>query len=39
MTFLTAGYPTPDQTVDNLLALERGGVDVIELGKVYIIEG
>ncbi|CEP11472.1 hypothetical protein [Parasitella parasitica] len=32
VTFLTAGYPTPDETVESLLALERGGADVIELG-------
>ncbi|GAA5809361.1 anthranilate synthase / indole-3-glycerol phosphate synthase [Mucor flavus] len=32
VTFLTAGYPSPDETIKSLLALERGGVDVIELG-------
>ncbi|KAI8333500.1 tryptophan synthase beta subunit-like PLP-dependent enzyme [Choanephora cucurbitarum] len=32
VTFLTAGYPSPDITVDNLIALEKGGADVIELG-------
>lgn len=33
VTFITAGYPSPEDTVENLLALERGGADVIELGK------
>lgn len=33
VTFLTAGYPTPTETVESLLALQRGGADVIELGK------
>lgn len=33
VTFITAGYPSPEVTVENLLALERGGADVIELGK------
>jgi tryptophan synthase len=33
VTFLTAGYPSPADTVDSMLALERGGADVIELGK------
>ncbi|KAG2213167.1 hypothetical protein INT47_011316 [Mucor saturninus] len=32
VTFLTAGYPTLKDTVESLLALERGGADVIELG-------
>ncbi|CEG82658.1 Putative Bifunctional tryptophan synthase TRP1 [Rhizopus microsporus] len=32
VTFITAGYPSPEDTVENLLALERGGADVIELG-------
>ncbi|KAI7905556.1 tryptophan synthase beta subunit-like PLP-dependent enzyme [Cokeromyces recurvatus] len=32
VTFLTAGYPTPKETVESMLALERGGADVIELG-------
>ncbi|KAG0946935.1 hypothetical protein G6F57_002739 [Rhizopus arrhizus] len=30
--FITAGYPTYTDTVETLLALERGGADVIELG-------
>lgn len=37
VTFLTAGYPSPAETVESLLALERGGADVIELGKLLLI--
>ncbi|KAF9961829.1 tryptophan synthetase [Modicella reniformis] len=32
VAFITAGYPHPSETVDIMLALERGGVDIIELG-------
>ncbi|KAI8320921.1 tryptophan synthase [Martensiomyces pterosporus] len=32
VAYVTAGFPSPDQTVDILLELERGGVDVVELG-------
>lgn len=32
VTYLTAGYPHPDETVDLLLAMQNGGADVIELG-------
>ena len=32
MTFVTAGYPRKDDTVPVLLALQRGGADIIELG-------
>ncbi|KAI9272485.1 tryptophan synthase beta subunit-like PLP-dependent enzyme [Sporodiniella umbellata] len=32
VNFLTAGYPSPAETVESMLALEKGGVDVIELG-------
>ncbi|KAJ2695710.1 hypothetical protein H4218_005094 [Coemansia sp. IMI 209128] len=32
VAYVTAGYPSPDQTVDILLELEKGGVDVVELG-------
>ncbi|KAG1123569.1 hypothetical protein G6F42_010424 [Rhizopus arrhizus] len=35
VTFLTAGYPSPAETVESLLALERGGADVIELGVPF----
>ncbi|KAH8926502.1 tryptophan synthase [Atractiella rhizophila] len=33
--FLTAGYPNPDIFVDLLLALERGGTDIIEIGVPF----
>ena len=33
VTFITAGYPDPKTSVDILLSLQRGGADVIELGK------
>ncbi|KAG2178845.1 hypothetical protein INT43_001691 [Umbelopsis isabellina] len=32
VAFVTAGFPSPDETVDILLGLEKGGADVIELG-------
>ncbi|KAI6714715.1 hypothetical protein PZA11_005694 [Diplocarpon coronariae] len=32
VTYVTAGYPTPDETVDIMLGMEAGGSDVIELG-------
>lgn len=32
MTFLTAGYPTTKETVPAMLAMEKGGADIIELG-------
>ncbi|KAF8350514.1 bifunctional tryptophan synthase TRP1 [Amanita rubescens] len=32
VTFVTAGYPRKDDTVPVLLALQRGGADIIELG-------
>ncbi|KAI9297853.1 tryptophan synthase [Neoconidiobolus thromboides FSU 785] len=32
VTYVTAGFPTSESTVDILLALERGGADIIELG-------
>ncbi|KAI5799956.1 tryptophan synthase-like protein [Geopyxis carbonaria] len=30
--YFTAGYPTPGETADIMLAMEAGGVDIIELG-------
>ncbi|CAK7262582.1 anthranilate synthase / indole-3-glycerol phosphate synthase [Sporothrix epigloea] len=35
VTYVTAGYPRPEDTVDILLALERGGTDVLELGVPF----
>jgi len=33
--FVTAGYPSRDQTVETLLAMQEGGTDVIELGVPF----
>jgi len=33
--FVTAGYPSANDTVDILLAMERGGADIIELGVPF----
>lgn len=35
IAYLTAGDPSPDRTVELLLALERGGADIIELGVPF----
>lgn len=35
IAYLTAGDPSPDQTVALVLALERGGADLIELGVPF----
>lgn len=35
IAYLTAGYPNPDETVDLLLAMQRGGADVLELGVPF----
>ncbi|GAA5981781.1 hypothetical protein JCM11641_007422 [Rhodosporidiobolus odoratus] len=35
VTFLTAGYPSISSTVPLLLAMERGGADVVELGVPF----
>jgi len=35
VTYLTAGYPHPDETVDLLLAMQNGGADVLELGVPF----
>jgi tryptophan synthase len=32
VAYLTAGYPNPDETIDLLIAMEKGGADVLELG-------
>ncbi|KZV84250.1 bifunctional tryptophan synthase TRP1 [Exidia glandulosa HHB12029] len=33
--FVTAGFPTPNDTVDLLLAMQAGGADIIELGVPF----
>ncbi|KAL1647427.1 anthranilate synthase / indole-3-glycerol phosphate synthase [Diplodia intermedia] len=35
VTYVTAGYPTPQEAPDVLLAMEAGGADVIELGMPF----
>jgi tryptophan synthase len=35
VTYITAGYPTPEETVDILLGMEAGGADVIEVGLPF----
>ncbi|KAH9996856.1 bifunctional tryptophan synthase TRP1 [Russula vinacea] len=35
VTFVTAGYPTPRDTVPVLLAMQEGGADIIELGVPF----
>lgn len=35
ISYLTAGDPSPDRTVDLILALERGGTDILELGVPF----
>jgi tryptophan synthase len=35
VTFVTAGYPSPDDTVPLLLAMQNGGADIIELGVPF----
>ncbi|KAK7054636.1 bifunctional tryptophan synthase trp1 [Paramarasmius palmivorus] len=35
VTFITAGYPTKDDTVPLLLAMQEGGADIIELGVPF----
>src|SRR5512138_2499077 len=35
VAYITAGDPSPDETVEFVLALERGGADVIELGVPF----
>ncbi len=32
---MTAGYPTPNDTVPVLLAMQEGGTDIIELGVPF----
>jgi tryptophan synthase alpha chain len=35
IAYITAGDPTPEKTVEYVAALERGGVDLIELGVPF----
>ncbi|KAL9100581.1 MAG: hypothetical protein Q9163_004070 [Psora crenata] len=35
VTYVTAGFPTADETVDILLGMEAGGADLIELGLPF----
>ncbi|KAI0834030.1 tryptophan synthetase [Hypoxylon sp. FL0890] len=35
VTYVTAGYPKPEDTPDILLGLQKGGADVIELGVPF----
>ena len=35
IAYLTAGFPNPDETVGLMLALQRGGCHVIELGVPF----
>jgi len=35
VTFVTAGYPTKNDTPSILLAMQAGGVDIIELGMPF----
>ena len=35
VAYLTAGYPGPEETVDLLLAMQKGGADIIELGVPF----
>ncbi|KAI0846503.1 tryptophan synthetase [Daldinia vernicosa] len=35
VTYVTAGYPKPEDTPDVLVAMQRGGADVIELGVPF----
>ncbi|KAL2880147.1 anthranilate synthase / indole-3-glycerol phosphate synthase [Colletotrichum sp. CLE4] len=35
VTYVTAGFPTPQDTPNVLLAMEKGGADVIELGAPF----
>ncbi|KAI4176527.1 MAG: hypothetical protein LQ346_007871 [Caloplaca aetnensis] len=35
VTYVTAGYPTADETVDIMLGMEAGGADLIELGLPF----
>jgi len=33
--FITAGFPAMDDTVELMMSMQRGGVDIIELGVPF----
>ncbi|KAF5381055.1 hypothetical protein D9615_004157 [Tricholomella constricta] len=35
VTFITAGYPTPDDSVPVMLGMQAGGADIIEIGMPF----
>ncbi|KAF9892160.1 tryptophan synthetase [Aspergillus nanangensis] len=35
VAYITAGYPTVEETVDTLLSIENGGADILELGVPF----
>ncbi|EEY17914.1 tryptophan synthase [Verticillium alfalfae VaMs.102] len=35
VTYVTAGFPTAEETPDILLAMEKGGADILELGAPF----
>lgn len=35
VSYVTAGFPTPEDTVEILLGLQEGGTDIIELGLPF----
>lgn len=35
VTYVTAGFPTADETPDVMLAMQAGGADIIELGMPF----
>ena len=35
IAYVTAGYPTPKDTIPAMLALQEGGADIIELGVPF----
>ena len=37
VTFVTAGYPTLEDSVPILKAMQDGGVDIIELGTILAV--
>ena len=36
IAYITAGYPQPQDTVPALLAMEKAGVDIIEVSTIVI---